>query len=255
MQRKLRETRKNLNAIYINWGEQLNGLSKENYDLTSSTYSKPYYISVLDDWFSDKKIRILIVGEEGRGNWNVDGWKDLNAAHMADIEKIIAWHKGYFETQLGIKNDKKFTYNRSAFWRRVRRINTIKNCVCAWTNLDKIHHNGQKNCALTKKERILLHSISCKILKEEIHILKPNIVLFCGYTQRRDAFFAELPTVAEKFYANQASALPYEQLYNTCIYRVADDGILYIFTQHPNRKSKEYELQVINAIQEAINRV
>lgn len=224
--------------VYEDWWAQLKALDKKTCDLTGSVYSLPYFISIPERWFQENMVRVLVVGEEARGDWDKDDWRN------ADMSRIMQWSKEHQKQQLTGKTN-------SAFWNRVKRIENIaENMVCAWTNLDKIHRNGNANCALTSTERVKLHSTQIKILREEIQILQPNVVVFCGYHARRKAIEIELPSVAEKFYGEEG--VGYTKPFDEKIYQVIDDGIPYVFAQHPNRKSNDYEQQVILAIKKAI---
>ena len=62
------ETDKALVAVYSRWLEELKQLAPELLD-SSSNFSNPYYISTPVEWYSGDKPRILIVGEEGGGEW------------------------------------------------------------------------------------------------------------------------------------------------------------------------------------------
>ena len=252
--RQWEERNKKLNDIYQLWGNQLKQLDKTDIDLCSSIYSKPYYISIPEKWFERDMVRVMIVGQEGRGDWKQEGWRDLQPENLADIEKIKEWHKGYLGRQLGENKSEEYNYNNSSFWQRFRKINELENCVCCWNNLDKIHRNGKVKCALTDEERKKLHSTEKKVLDEEINILNPNIVVFFGYSERESALKAELESVANKFYGKEKK--DYEKLYEQKIYKVIEGVRTYIFTNHPawrnQYKPKNYEDNVILALREAI---
>lgn len=56
------------------------------------------------------------------------------------------------------------------------------------------------NCALSKRDRIKLHSVSTKILSREIEILKPtHVVFFCRYGI---TIQQELPKLFHELYPN-----------------------------------------------------
>lgn len=233
------EAHNQLVSVYEKWWEQLKALDKNACDLSGLVYTLPYFSFIPKRWFQPSVVKVLVVGEEARGDWDKDGWRN------ADISRIMQWSKEHQTEQLTQKTN-------SAFWKRVKRIENIagKDIVCAWTNLDKIHRNGKENCALTGIERTKLHSTDIKILREEIRILQPDAVVFCGYHKRRTAIEIELPSVAEKFYGEEG--VGYTKPFDEKIYQVLDEGISYIFAQHPNRKSNAYEEKVILALKRAI---
>ncbi len=228
-----------LNSINKEWWTQLKKLNNHIIDLNSNNYSLPYFMNIPENWFKSNKIKILIVGEEARGDWNKENYRAWG------IEDITNWAKEHQQEQLTVAT-------KSTFWKRVKRICDIdkEKIVCAWTNLDKIHHNGTINCSLNNVERKLLHSTDIKILAEEIRILKPNIVLFCGYYKRRLAMESEITTVAKKFYGKEGK--DYISLFNEKIYQVRDSNIIYLFTQHPTGRTNLYEEKICVAIKNAM---
>ena len=238
----LEKTQEKLITEYQNWWIELKGLSKEKYNFTDKEYSLPYFTFVPDFWYKNNAIKVLIIGEEARGDWDVDDWRN------AGIDKIMAWAKNHQKEQLSNKT-------KSVFWQRVKKIKNIKpdRIVCAWTNIDKIHHNGTKNCSLNKEERILLHSTEIKILAKEIEYFNPDIVVFFGWSNRKEAIKAELPKLYNKFFVKES--YEYEKLFEY-IYRIQDGTKTYIFTAHPGwhgkYKPSDYEENVYKAVEMSI---
>ncbi len=134
--------------------------------------SRPYVCSVSERYSISKK-RIMIIGQETYDFplFNVD-WSE---------ESIQKWGVDYLEKQLwNIGNQR---YNRSAFWKLFRYIESeIGYCPC-WNNVDKAHRiiDGKTvplSLELEKYFNAIPLSNGCTILLKEIEIAKPNAVLF-----------------------------------------------------------------------------
>lgn len=237
------ETDKALVAVYSRWLEELKQLAPELLD-SSSNFSNPYYISTPAEWHSGDKPRILIVGEEGGGEWGCG--KQGNSLFPDDFEAIQEYNRSYLAKQLGqipMQGEKK---NNSAFWRRVRSVSEYG--VCAWSNIDKIHRLGKSKCALSTTEQRKLHSTKTQILSEEIHILRPSLVVFFGWY--RISLLHELPELFDVLYPNGINGGFLGNLE-----RIDHDGLPFIFTYHPGwRKNKpaNYEKDVLNLIRESL---
>ena len=100
-------------------------------------FSNPYFITAPTDW-DNAKYRIMIIGEEGYGNWGAgkkDGW---NPNEKTGIEKIMGYNEEYLKGQIIDRKNYK-DYNSSAFWKRVRNIKDLdaSNISIAWNNIDK----------------------------------------------------------------------------------------------------------------------
>ena len=237
------ETDKALVAVYSRWLEELKQLAPELLD-SSSNFSNPYYISTPAEWHSGDKPRILIVGEEGGGEWGCG--KQGNSLFPDDFEAIQEYNRSYLAKQLGqipMQGEKK---NNSAFWRRVRAVS--KYGVCAWSNIDKIHRLGKSHCKLSDSERDALHSTQTQVLREELQILQPSLVVFFGWY--RISLLHELPELFDVLYPNGINGGFLGNLE-----RIDHDGLPFIFTYHPGwRKNKpaNYEKDVLNLIRESL---
>lgn len=239
------ESDKALTAAYSRWLEELKQLAPELLD-SNSHFSNPYYISAPAQWYSEDKPRILIVGEEGNGEWGCG--KQNNALSPDDFEAIQEYNRSYLAKQLGqipMQGEKK---NNSGFWRRVRAVSEYG--VCAWTNIDKIHRLRKSRCKLSGKEREALHSTRTQVLKEEIEILKPALVVFFGWWGV--SLKHELPELFEILYPN---GLNRGWLGN--LVRIDHNGLPFIFTYHPGwrtNKPANYENDVLKLIRESLER-
>ena len=177
-----------LYLIYRKWCVEIGQTCPQ---LLGDGYSNPYFLAVPDNWRSATQ-RIMIVGEEGHGKWGAgksDGWR------FDDIDRIQKFNEEYMNSQIGL--DDIYSRNNSPFWKRFRKIADI-GYPCVWNNLDKIHRLGNGKCALTDKERTLLHSTETKLLYEEIRLLSPTVVVFFGWYGL--SLQAELPSLFKMVY-------------------------------------------------------
>ena len=244
------EKRKELFTAYQKWETELMEKCPE---LINKQYSHPYYLHIPDDWY-ESQYRILIVGEEGHGE------KTFNLP----IEEAQEFNRDFLLDQLN--NEGK----HSPFWRRIWRIAELMKdkgypYSITWTNLDMIHHNGTKGCALTAKERNALHSTDKKILSEEIRILEPTHVIYFGwyFTSVRAELQDDHSEVFKHLYPSEKrgdnSQWGKEKMTKYPEYQKNGDRIWHIFTYHPgwvNRQKQafkeEYEKKVLDQISETL---
>ena len=249
------ELQKELNCIYEQWSIQaLNICRHLEPDLK---YSNPYYIYVPETWVKAKN-RIMIVGEEGYGIWG-RGSK-FCTAYGKDYGYEWKWEFNDIGKIQSYNGKSISDYGKSTpFWRRYSAIAQICgfDIACVWNNLDKIHsiEKRPKLCyRLSESEECALHSTNIKILKEEINILQPSVIVFFGWHYK--ALEME----------NLFSKEKYEELYNNW-YKCRDDKnwiaeleyelngktVKCIFTQHPGwrgkHKPKNYEETIIKLVE------
>ena len=62
----INQIREDLLVMYKEWANEFKEI--DNGRFLTEQYSNPYYISIPDNWF-DNNVRIMIVGEEGFGEW------------------------------------------------------------------------------------------------------------------------------------------------------------------------------------------
>ena len=176
----INQIREDLLVMYKEWANEFKEI--DNGRFLTEQYSNPYYISIPDNWF-DNNVRIMIVGEEGFGEWGADSWA------FDDFEKIINYNriktlKQGDETKLMQEELNLCSETKSAFWFWFKRIyNLCDNLRSSfvWNNFDKIHRLKNEKCQLTYRQRERLHSTKTKILREEIKLLEPTIILFFGW--------------------------------------------------------------------------
>lgn len=242
-----------MNSIYKENYEKLKNCQKawakelysQNEYFSGNKFSNPYYACIPKGWY-ESPVRILVVGEEGHGDWGCgkkDGYKPY------DVDFIQKWNWQYLSSNTRPKetmvhelykckeNEK---VNKSAFWKRIRILSDYG--ICAWTNIDKIHILGNK-CALLKRDRINLHSTKRRILHDEIDVLKPTHVIFFGWYGI--SLEHELPEVYKLLYPNGPKD---SSVWKNGVIDNYVDGIHYIATYHPNwgYRHQGYEDKVLN---------
>lgn len=251
-----------LTLIYEKWLEELK--DTHPYLLEEKKYSNPYYFYVPKEWATARN-RIMIIGEEGYGNWGCGkqyGWEEKTPAWSPNsYNDIRLYHRDLILSQtkyrdlLSEKEDvfdlgkadeyrefeKWFNslYDRklfnSDFWRRMYAIYNIdkSNVAIIWNNLDKIFAIKADNsrCALTHTDRVNLHSVKIKLLEEEIKITKPTIVVFNGWYGT--SIKAELEKIYYKFY--EPTSLKEWEEHKVCTVsdNTAAGTVKYICAYHP----------------------
>ena len=241
---ELDKARNALLEMYKIWAAQLDD------SLLTDDYSNPYYVSIPDDWFKSDN-RIMIVGEEGAGEWGagkIYGWKkDEKSWWVNDFDKIIEYNRIKMLKMIKedeLKEDEKSLCDNTGgnFWKRFKKIYDF-GYPCIWNNLDKIHsvvYRGKNKYKLLDKERKTLHNMKTHILEKEIEILKPTIVVFFGWH-----------TLSVK---KEIDINPYEKELEgeKYIYVNKKGDTFYIFTNHPGwfgkYKPKNYEDTVLKII-------
>ena len=257
--KELEKKRKELLEVYQQWYEQLTELLEKCPVFRDRQYSHPYYLHIPDDWYQST-YRILIVGEEGRGEKPFD----------RPIEEAQEFNRTYLLRQLGKSSqyDRQYEWNNSPFWRRIRSIDELmkgKDHSITWTNLDMIHHNGTKDCALTAKERKALHDTDIKILSKEIDILQPTHVIYFGwyFISVRAELHNDHSDVFKHLYTSEKrrdnSQWGKEKMTKYPEYQKNGNVIWHIFTYHPgwvNRQKQafkeEYEKKVLDQISDTL---
>lgn len=233
-------------AKYVTW---LSELRKCAPILLTEYYSNPYYISIPEGWFETERPKILIVGEEGAGLWGCGKAGTIGDSENPfyspdDFSEIQALNYHYLRSQLGLQCTSR--KNNSPFWNRFRKVS--KYGLCCWTNIDKIHRLADSKCALTRKERILLHSTPTRILNEEIDILKPTHIIFFGWYGV--SLQHELPDLFSKLYPNGIGDNSVWK--DRKIVPINDGDYKSLFFYHPawGNRNKWYETEVDKALAE-----
>jgi hypothetical protein len=250
--KKVEKARRELLNLYKEWVKEFVNIEQGKF--LDKKYSNPYYISIPDDWF-EGNVRIMVVGEEGYGEWGCGkqyGWTtDDQSWAFNDFKSIINYNrikilKQVDEIKLKAEEIDLCKKTNSKFWERFDKLYKIAPCV--WNNFDKIHKCSNSNCQLNAYERKQLHKNG--ILAKEIEILDPHFVVFFGW-RSGSALKMELRDVYEKLYP--------QGIYDNTHWREKIDVInmgdrTYIFTYHPERKTMAYGKMVDEQISKMIKR-
>lgn len=238
------ESQKKLLKLYRKWKSELKDVCPQ---LLCEEFSYPYYLHIPDDWY-ERKFRVLIVGEEGHGFKR----KDFDMP----IECVQTFNREYIAAQLdppdkALSGKPLYKRNNSAFWNRIRKIKALRGTneiSLTWTNLDKIHRIGSK-CALNGEQRLALHQTPTAILREEIKLLKPTVVIFFGWYGV--SLKKELPSVFKKLYPKGLG--DNSQWRKEKMKVIYENDICCIFTYHPNwgQRQKGYEEKILSAVNDA----
>lgn len=235
-----------LKKMYRQWLAEINQMEPDF--LTNDDYSNPYFSCVPKNWF-ENDTRILIVGEEGFGQWG-RGKEDGISPYDIDSIQTFCWSSlaSYLDYDLEYDlypNASRYKNRYSAFWNRARRLSELG--ICGWTNIDLIHHraNSSKKCALTSEERIKLHSTHTRILAEQVKILEPTHVVYAGWYG--DSLKYEFPELYMKLYPNGKDDYT---VWKNKVVSYEYEGVKHIFAYHPNWGIRRagYEDKVINEI-------
>ena len=280
-----------LTSVYQKWLCELRRLHP--YLLEDPKYSNPYYFYVPKEW-STAKNRIMIVGKEGYGEfgcgkqygwtedapaWSPDSFNDIRLYHrdliLSQTKYMNILLNGEDVSHLSDTEDRDFAvwfntlYDRKPFntyfWRRISAIfGAGQNTAIVWNDLDKIFviKDNNARCSLSRADRVNLHSVSTKLLEEEIKITRPTIVVFNGWYDT--SIKAELKKIYDKFY----DAAPLKEWEENKVCAVTDDtdygSVKYICAYHPsfrpnalkgrfNNNKDDYEKFLIEKIKSALS--
>ena len=260
------EMKAKLQRRYEEWIEQIKINCPEF--LEKDDYSNPYYIGLQDNWCDEATIKVLVVGEEGTfypgqtGNAKIpSNCKGKMISFQADdYENLMDWASDNLDRQLDfdigedvVSKKYGFGYNPHSFWRWFRELKKTAEernlCVAfAITELDKICKRPKERgrCCLTAKEEKRLHMAKNEgriaILKEEIEILNPDIVVFFGWYS--GALKMELPDIIKEV-ETLRSEWDFKRNEQAQPIKFNDNKRRYIFSYHPSRMKNEYKNQVM----------
>ena len=202
-------------------------------------FSNIFVTGVLDNWETAPN-KIMIVGQEAA--WRkVSDWGDIDTEIDKSQEYVLDHLKKQIEEE----------QNKYPFWKRFREIVKSLPAYCH-ANLDSINSRISKTGKLEPEDREKLHALKDKLLGKVIEILNPTVVLFCGWSERKEVFKKEL------------SENVYNAFYKDCdknkhikhkIYEFKENGICYILSYHPSysaNRIKGYEKAIIEIIEKQI---
>lgn len=147
-----------LRSLYALWFERIQRVRYENRDPTLKKLSHPLLLRIPASYWSQPR-RLMIVGQQ------TYGWDD-KAAH--GIDDLLALYERF---QFGKH------YRKTPFWNVTTKAaarHGVDRLSLAWTNLFRCDEGGGRPRGEVAKQLLCM----CSIVRSEVHILKPNIVLF-----------------------------------------------------------------------------
>lgn len=205
-------------AIYEKWRSEM---AEKSPQFLGGDFSNIFCTGVLENW-SNSDIRILFVGEEAT-------WKSRKCYHYAysnELPECQKWILDQINSQFYDDSVRKY---RSAFWRRMRAINSaFPNSAICWTNIDVI--NTAKCRALSDKDRRQLHSCDTRILREVVELIKPTHIVLLGW--HNTSLRHEFPELSEKVYPKEYGNTEFMKQ-NGYIFKTEYKGAQVVFSYHP----------------------
>ncbi|TYG34470.1 hypothetical protein FW755_04900 [Lonepinella koalarum] len=132
------------------------------------------HLGFVPENYSDEKVIVLFIGRETRG-WKIGD--DINEYNLETIKKSIAKSKNWFENPKLKRGHGFFNY--------VKQLEKDNPIACfLWANIFACDY--KKGCPTKLKDSILFNEIeilSVELIKAQIEILKPNIVIFASGNQ------------------------------------------------------------------------
>ena len=238
MSAEIKKINSDLQEIYKEFKEDLIKIVDKNHTgLDLNRFSAPLLMNI-NDQYLDACPKVLLVGQE------TCGWGDdisLLKFLKDDEDRIKELINKYDKFNFACKDR-----HNTPFWRFYRELHKklkidfkgLHPNSIAWTNLFKFDYNGK---ALSNEQKGIFKSINGEILKREIEIIKPDIILFVtgfGY----DNFIKE-------FFPNQV----YEKIVTGFLARIRHESLPAntFRTFHPKslqlRKKFDYVFDLINA--------
>ncbi len=154
-----------LESLYKNYYKELLSIKDTLKKYTITDYSSPLLMTCSDD-YENSNNRILYIGKE-TNSWYEGGDKALSTQNP--ITHILDFYNDF---SLG-ENDNRI------FWRFIKQCNkklSVKRKAFLWTNVNKFgkaHGRGRPD------QKVLdLENYKFNILKDEIDIIKPNVIIF-----------------------------------------------------------------------------
>ena len=247
-QKNTRDTNMKLLAVFKEWE-----IKSRFIDVAcENNLSCPYVCSV-SERYSNAKNRIMIIGQE---TFDFPLFDD-NSSEQS-IQTIQTWGVEYLEKQLwNIGNQR---YNRSAFWKLFRYVESnIGYCPC-WNNVDKAHRIiGGKTVPLTTELEKTLNATALSngdtILLNEIAIAKPSAILFITGPNYYQSMAAAMRIDENKLY----SLKPTVDCVCSDISEITKLGLPVLWTYHPtflnlNERNKQLFSRSMNAIKQTLQK-
>ena len=218
--------------------------------LSNSNLSKIHLGFVPDD-FKQKKHRILIVGRETRG-WR-EKQNDLEKYDQNSVYQLMSWSKSWVKRNLE-KSDlvKKRGRRFFNFFRKVSQENPTASIL--WANIFCVSYK-QSNPSKIDTESVFVNikKISESLLKAQIEILQPNIIIFASGLDSqaiiaRRAYFKDDLKPSGKSAVSGLDKKYLEQFYFSGNY---DEDILCYRTVHPSSRT-EYSVIALKELRKIL---
>ena len=236
---------KEIREIYKAYFVELKEKSPELFN--REEFSNIFVTGVLDNWTTATN-RIMIVGEEAAWRETSEWGDDIES----EVDNSQDWVIQFLHDQI---NPQKYGFkkNRRSFWERFRKIACeLQDASFCYSNIDSINSRISKTGKLEPEDRGKLHALKDKLLGKVIEKLQPTVVLFCGWSERKEVFEKEL------------SENVYNAFYKDCdknkhskhkIYVFKENEICYILSYHPSystNRIKGYEEAILETIKKQI---
>lgn len=226
--------------IEIKLVKKYQDIFKENQNIIDSLLSNPdlskIHLGFVPDEFKYKKYRILIVGRETKG-WNLKSVEKYDQSSVFQLMKLSKSHviNNLKESHSINKKGRRF-FN---FFRKVAQENP--NASILWANIFCVSYKKSNPSKIyTKSIFENIKKLSESLLKAQIEILKPNIIIFASgldksaILARRDYFKGDLkPSGKSAVLGLDKKYL--EQFYFSGNY---DQDILCYRTVHPSSRTR-----------------
>jgi len=154
--------------------------------------ANPFLLKVNEDEYDKADIKVMIFGQETLG-WHKPFGKSIDTL-MDNYERLMDYHEG-----LKIYNKSSFKIGFKFFVEEIKQKYSNKKVVFIWNNISKIGRNEARG--ITKEIRNIERTFF-PVLKEEVEILKPDIVVFFTGNRNNDIKFHFPDAIFEKYHSN-----------------------------------------------------
>lgn len=233
------EINEQLEALYgkyfDNFIEELLKLEKES----NEECSNPLLMYCWEDEYKNANVKLLFIGEE------TNTWYEEEPKGKNKLKENINFYRKF---GFGVDSNKKYN---SPFWNFIRQINEHLNGKSAqhsflWTNINKI---GRKTGVGAPSEDFLkIEKEKFNVLKEEIKITKPDVVIFMTGTSKEYHLSGKLQVSRDPENLDK-------DLYIQKIECTGFENTLFLRTYHPQKmmrsgKISDYKNRIIEIIEE-----
>jgi len=169
-----------LKELYsTNWNAMLNEYKTifENYQIEENRPTNPFCLKVNEEEYEESDLSVMIFGQETFG-WNGKFGKSID-------ECMMHYEKYYIKD--GYKNNNHAFFRGVDFFKeKIKTHYADKNIIFMWNNISKIGRYEAKGTTekIREFEREYFH-----VIKEELEILKPDIVIFLTGNRNDDVMF------------------------------------------------------------------